>query len=164
MALGWFLATGARTLDRRLGLELLVRGLRVADATDREAQWVPPGLSVDTFANRYEGEQGVPALAIVDDGKVVGVLGPRRLRRLGRRKFAATRAADVMATPPAAPILSPDTELWTAMNDLNQAGIDALAVADDEGTLLGLMTRARLGEVIGKRMLEAEAARGSAGR
>ena len=89
---------------------------------------VPPTLTVDTFADRYDGEDGVASLAVVEDGTVLGVIGMRRLQRLGRRQFAATRAADVMATPPDAPFLAPDDDLWPAVGLMDRRGLEGLAV------------------------------------
>ena len=151
LALGWFLSTGARTLDRRLGLEVLLRGMPVRDAMERDVDWVGPNLTIDTFADRFEGENGVSAMAVVDDERVVGVLGARRLQRLGRRKFASTRVADVMATPPQVPVLAPEDELWGALDLVNQSGLDGVAVAED-GRLAGMLTRRSLSAAVRDRM------------
>jgi Zn-dependent protease/predicted transcriptional regulator len=140
VALGWLLTTGARTLDRRLALEKLLRGVTVGDAMTPDPAWVGPNLTVDTFADRYEGPEGVPAMPVVDDDRVLGVVSRRRLQRLGRKRFGATRAMDVMASPPQAPLLGPDEPLWEALDMMNSGGIEALAVIT-EGRLAGLLTR-----------------------
>jgi Zn-dependent protease len=150
LTLGWLLATGARTLDKRIALERLLRGATVADATRAEVPRLDPGLTVDTFADRFEGPDGQSCLPVVDDGQVVGVIGARRLKRLGRRRFAATRAADVMASPPAAPLLAPGDDLWTAVELMNRLGYDGLAVVDD-GELAGVVTRESIGVLIARR-------------
>ena len=151
LSFGWFLSTGARTLDRRLAMERLLRGVPVRDAMERDVSWVGPHLTIDTFASRYEGEDGVRALAVVDEEHVVGVLGVQRLKRLGRRRFAETRVADVMATPPQAPVLGPDDDVWEALDAINQAGIDGLAVAED-GRLAGMLTRRSLATAVHDRI------------
>ena len=140
VALGWLLTTGARTLDRRLALEKLLRGVTVGDAMTPDPAWVGPNLTVDTFADRYDGPEGVPALPVVEDDRVLGVVSRRRLQRLGRKRFGATRAQDVMAQPPQAPLLDPDDPLWEALDVMNSGGLDALAVIV-EGRLAGMLTR-----------------------
>lgn len=159
LAMGWFLSTGARTVDRRLGLELLLRGVPVRDAMEHDVGWVGPQLTIDTFADRFEGENGVTAMAVVDDERVVGVLGIRRLQRLGRRKFASTRVADVMATPPKVPVLAPDDEVWGALDLINQSGLDGVAVAED-GRLAGLLTRRSLSAAVRDRVAAKQGAAG----
>ncbi len=156
VALGWLLTTGARTLDRRLALEKLLRGVTVGDAMTPDPAWVGPNLTVDTFADRYEGPEGVPAMPVVEDDRVLGVISRRRLQRLGKRRFGATRAQDVMAAPPQAPLLEPDDPLWEALDVMNSGGIEALAVIA-EGRLTGMLTRDSVAAAIRTRA-QAEAA------
>ncbi len=165
VALGWLLATGARSLDRRLALEALLRGMRVEEATRTDVPRVAPNLTVDTFADRFAGDDGVPSIPVVDDDRVVGVIGIRRLQRLGRRRFAATRAGDVMAMPPQAPFLAADGDLWAAVDQMNQLGQEGLAVVDADGGLVGMLTRDSVGDVVRTRSTEqAEAAAARARR
>ncbi len=139
LALGWMLTTGARTLERRVAMEELLRGVRVEDAMERDVPWIGPHLTIDTFADRFEGPDAIAALPVVDGDQVVGVLGRRRLVRLGRRRFGGTRAGDVMSSPPQVPLLAPTDALWNAL-ELLSTGLDGLAVAD-HGRLAGLLTR-----------------------
>jgi len=150
VALGWLLTTGAKTLDRRLGLERLLRGVTVRDAMTADPGWVAPQLTVDTFINRYEGPEAVPAMPVVDGEQILGVVGRRRLQRLGRRRFGETRAVDVMAVPPQAPVLAPDDPLWDALDVMNAGGLDGLAVAV-EGRLAGMLTGDGVAEAVRRR-------------
>jgi len=147
VCLGWLLVAGARSLDRRLALETLLRGMVVGDALNRDVPRVAPNLTVDTFASRYEGQDALSALPVVDDDRVIGVIGRKRLKRLGRGKFAATRALDIMDVPPQAPILAPGDSLWGAALLMNERGMEGLAVAVD-GRLEGLLTAISIGEVV----------------
>jgi Zn-dependent protease len=147
IALGWLLTTGARTLDRRLGLERLLRGATVREAMQPAPTWVGPNLTIDTFADRYEGPEGVPAMPVVDDDRVLGIIGRRRLQRLGRRRFGSTRAVDVMAAPPQTPVLAPEDPLWDALDVMNTGGLEGLAVAV-EGRLTGMLTRDGVSEAV----------------
>jgi CBS domain-containing protein len=113
---------------------------------------VAPQLTVDTFADRFEGDGAVRALPVVDGDRVVGVIGAGRLRRLGRRRYAATRAADLMAVPPQAPLLAPGDSLWATMELLGR-GLDGLAVVEG-GHLLGMVTRESVSEAVRTRIPE----------
>ena len=147
IALGWLFNTGARTLERRNALEQLLRGVSVSEAMQRDVPFVGPGLTIDTFANRFEGPDAVAAMPVVDEDQVVGVVGRRRLVRLGRRRFGRTRVDQVMATPPQVPFLSPDDALWEAVELMNAGALDGLAVAEG-GHLAGLVTRDGLADAI----------------
>lgn len=156
LSLGWLVATGGRTLDRRLDLELLLRGATVGEAMQADGPRVPPNLTVDTFADRFQGPDAVTAIPVVEDEVVLGVIGMRRLQRLGRRKFGTVRAADVMAAPPQAPFLALRDALWDAVDTINQAGLDGMAVVD-EGRFAGMVTRESIAEVIRSRLEGREA-------
>lgn len=151
LMLGWLVATGGRTLDRRLDLEILLRGATVGDTMRVDGPRVPPNLTVDTFAERFEGPDAVTAVPVVDGETVLGIIGLKRLKRLGRKKAATTRAAEAMASPPEAPFLAPGDALWDAVDTLNQAGLDGMAVVDG-GRLEGMLTREAIAEVIRDRL------------
>jgi Zn-dependent protease/predicted transcriptional regulator len=150
LCLGWLLTTGAKTLDKRVRLEHLLSGATVADATRSDMPRIDPGLSVDTFAARYEGDDGYTCLPVVEGDTPLGVIGARRLHRLGRRRFSATRAADVMASPPTARFLEPGEDLWPAVEMMDRQGLDGLAVVVD-GRLEGMVTRESIGNLILRR-------------
>jgi Zn-dependent protease len=153
VALGWLLSGGSRTLERRLMLERVLRGATVDDALLRDVPRVSPHLTIDTFADRFAGPDAVLAVPVVDGDEVVGVVGVRRLRRLGGRRFGTTRAADLMVSPPLAPILAPGDALWDAIELLSRRGLDGLAVVED-GLLAGMLTLDSAGVAIRARVPE----------
>ena len=122
----------------------------MADATRSEVPRIDPALTVDTFAARLEGDDGYTCLPVVEGDTPLGVIGARRLQRLGRRRFADTRAADVMASPPAARFLEPGEDLWAAVEMMDRQGLDGLAVVVD-GRLEGMVTRDSIGDLILRR-------------
>jgi Zn-dependent protease/CBS domain-containing protein len=150
LCLGWLLITGGKTLDKRLRLELLLQGASVSDATRSEVPRVDPALTVDTFAARLEGDEGYTCLPVMEGDTPLGVIGARRLQRLGRARYAATRAADVMASPPAARFLAPGEDLWPAVEMMDRQGLDGLAVVAD-GRFQGMVTRESIGDLILRR-------------
>ena len=161
LSLGWFVTTGASAVERRMAIEQALVGVRVADVMETDLPQVSPHLTLDVFADRFMPDGLATSLPVVADGQVVGVIGLDRVRRVGRRARATTRAEDIMARPPAAPLLDGERLLWDALDDLRRAGTDGLAVvAGDAGAALrGMLTRRGATAAIRERL-----ARSSLGR
>ncbi len=163
LGLGWILATGASTLAGRSNLERLLKGATIADAMVDDVPRIPPGLTVDTFADRFSGEGRVSCLPVVDGDAVVGVIGARTVRRLSRGRLATARAVDIMQVPPAAPFLTPTDDLWSAVEVMNRLTLDGLAVVDD-GALVGVVMRESIGRLLARRGAQPSGATGLGAR
>jgi CBS domain-containing protein len=146
---GWFLAGASRGVERRIVVQDLLKGVKVEDVMDREVATVGPNLTVDTFADRILGSEG-SAIPVLHDDALVGLIGVSQLRRLRRGSWATTRAQDVMVTPPRLPSVGARDTLWSALDRLRRAGLDALPVVDGDG-LLGLVTKEGIAETIQSR-------------
>lgn len=157
LSLGWLVASGGRAFDRRLDLEILLRGATVGEAMQADGPKIRPSLTVDTFADRFQGPDAVTAIPVVEGDVVLGVIGARRLQRLGRRRFGSVRASEVMAVPPEAPFLAPGDALWDAVDTLNVSGLDGMAVLDD-GLFVGMVVRQSIADLIRRRQEEREPA------
>jgi Zn-dependent protease/CBS domain-containing protein len=162
LGLGWVLATGAGTLAGRADVERLLRGTTVADATWSDVPRIAPNLTLDTFADRFTGEGRVSCLPVVDGETVLGVIGARRIRRVGRGRLATTRAADVLQAPPVAPFLAPGDPLWPSVELMHRIGVDGLAVVAD-GRLAGVVMRESIGELMQRRGAVLDARRAGEG-
>jgi Zn-dependent protease len=137
---GWFLMASARSVDRWLVLDELVRGVRVGDAMEQQLETVTPQLTLDTFAaSILDGTVG-PALPVMHDDAVVGIVGAAQVRAVPKRNWPSTRTGDVMVDRQDVPIATPDEELTDALEQLRVSRLDGLPVLD--GTILrGVVTR-----------------------
>jgi Zn-dependent protease/predicted transcriptional regulator len=137
---GWFLSGTARSVERRLALENLLRGLRVESVMERDLPAVAPQLTLDTFAAQYLATDEGTTLPVMRDESLLGLIGIAQLRRIKRNLWPTLHAADVMVSPPTLPLLSPDDELWAALERLRGTGLDGLPVMQGQ-ELLGILTR-----------------------
>jgi Zn-dependent protease/predicted transcriptional regulator len=160
LSLGWFLTTGARTVVRRIAVEELLDGVPVRDALEREVVHVAPQLTLDTFADRFTGPEGLMSLPVVSEDRVVGVVSRDRLRRVARRLWSTTHAGEIMASPPDAPFLGAETPLWEALDALQRSGLEGLVVID-AGELAGVLTRRGVAALIQDRVRARAAGGGS---
>jgi Zn-dependent protease/predicted transcriptional regulator len=137
---GWALSSASRGITRRLAVQELLQDVRVGDVMERDVATVPPNLTIDTFADRLMEGAGGAAVPVLRDEELLGLIGSRQLKRLGRRAWATTRAEDVMVVPPALPLVGPDETLWSALDRLRRTNLDGLPVV--EGVrFLGVVTR-----------------------
>ncbi|HET7702006.1 MAG TPA: site-2 protease family protein [Candidatus Limnocylindrales bacterium] len=137
---GWFLIASARSVERWLVLDELVAGMSVGEAMEQELETISPQLTLDTFAAGVLDGTVTPALPVVQDDLVVGIVGATQLRAVPVRDWPSTRTEDVMVGGPDLPTAFPDERLTVALERLRQSRLDGLPVLDG-ATLRGVLTR-----------------------
>ena len=137
---GWFLMASARSVDRWLVLDGLLQGMKVGEAMEKELATISPQLTLDTFAAGVLDGTVTPALPVVHDDVLVGIVGIAQLRAVAQRKWASTRTEDVMVGTALMPTASPDDRLTDALESLRRSHLDGLPVLDG-GALRGVLTR-----------------------
>ena len=137
---GWFLIASARSVERWLVLDDLVAGMSVGEAMEQKLETISPQLTLDTFAAGVLDGTVMPALPVVQDDLVVGIVGATQLRAVPVRNWPSTRTEDVMVGGPDLPTASPDERLTIALERLRQSRLDGLPVLDG-ATLRGVLTR-----------------------
>jgi Zn-dependent protease len=141
MIAGWMLVASSRMLDRRSLLQSLVVGLRAGDAATTDEPKVPPQLTLDVFATEYLNGEHAGTAALVERGAdLVGLIGTAQVRKVPRAKWTTTRTEQAMVPVGDIPVVGAETPLWSAMEILERAGLDAIFVTLADG-VRGLMTR-----------------------
>ncbi len=128
---GWMIAGSSKALDRRSQLRDLVAGLVAGDAIDTDVAVVPPQLTLDVFAAEYLGERSGTAALVERGGEVLGIVGSNQIRRVSRRAWGNTHTQQAMVPIGSVPVVARDSDLWSALEILERAGLDALVVTGD---------------------------------
>jgi len=146
----------------------LAREGKAADIMTREVVAVQEQTPLDEVAAAM-GERGISGVPVLDDqGRVSGVISEKDfLRQMGvpgRQNFMALVATclrtkgclalpikskvakDIMATPPI--VITPETPLQEIAALCESRGINRLPVVDQEGKLIGLVSRGDLVRVM----------------
>lgn len=144
---GWFLISTARSVERGAGLDRLLEGLLVSDVMERDVATVSPTLTIDTFGGQVLDGTAAMALPVAVGGQLLGLIGARQIRQLRRDRWATTHAEDLMVSGPGLPIVSPDSTVRSALEDLTRARLDGLPVMVD-GALTGVVTRRGVAEAV----------------
>ena len=137
---GWFLMASARSVDRWIVLDRLITGVRVGEAMEADFESVSPQLTLDTFARSVLDGTVAPALAVLRDEKLVGMIGADQLRGVPQKEWPSTRIADVMIDAADVPHVDADDLLSIGLDRLRDSHLDGLPVLDATG-LRGVMTR-----------------------
>jgi Zn-dependent protease len=138
--IGWFLMASARSVDRWLILDDLIQGMSVGEAMEKNLETISPQLTLDTFAAGILDGTVTPALPVLHDDVLVGIIGVAQVRAVAQRNWSSTRTEDVMVAKPEMPTAAPDDRLTDALEALRQSHLDGLPVLDGE-TLRGVLTR-----------------------
>ncbi len=137
---GWFLMASARSVDRWLILDDLIQGMSVGEAMEKDLATISPQLTLDTFAPGILDGTVTPALPVLHDDVLVGIIGLAQVRAVAQRNWSSTRTEDVMVAKPEMPAASPNDRLTDALERLRQSHLDGLPVLDGD-TLRGVLTR-----------------------
>ena len=111
----------------------------IKDALQRSGVGISPDSTIFGAAGVMEAS-GVGALAVIDNGHLVGIVTDRDLvrRGLARRAPEGARVDSVMSSPVAT--IPGSANLDSAYGAFRVSGVRRLAVIDDDGSFEGMLT------------------------
>jgi CBS domain-containing protein len=122
--------------------------LPLSSVVDTEARSVPSDATLDELFWQHLVAGRQHSVAVVDDGVYVGIVGPDQASTIERTEWGTTTVAEVMRTD--IPAASPTWPLRQALEVMEDAGTDRLAVCTDQG-FIGVIVAAdivRLDEIL----------------
>lgn len=142
VVIGWFLGQAAEGGYRRVAVERLVKGLRVADVMLHDYPVVTQNLTLDTLEQQTD-LAGSLYYPVVLDGHLSGAVDLASIRRIPRDRRGTTRVSDVMKHLEALVTVHELDPLWDAVLRFDASRVEGLPVVDpqDPKLLVGLVTR-----------------------
>jgi len=137
---GWFIVSSASAIERSAAVDVMLEGISVADVMDHDVSGIPPGLTLDTFADQILDGSSQPSVPVLRGLDLLGMVGAKQVRRIRRDRWANTRAEDLMISGDALPSVGPETSLRDALDRFHRSGLDGLPVLE-AGALTGIVTR-----------------------
>jgi CBS domain-containing protein len=159
LVVGWFVRATARTRRRRDELERLIEGLTVGEVMETVPFVVAPQATLDSFALALDAAGEATVARVMQGDELLGLVGPREMKRVPRRRWAAVHAAEAMAASGGLPVLDPGDALGPAADRLGASSAPGLPVVS-EGRLAGILTRLAVGRTVHERAV-ANADRGA---
>jgi Zn-dependent protease len=138
--IGWFLDTAASVQIQQVTLRGLLAGHRVAQAMSTRYAIVPETLTVQQLVDEQILGSGQRCF-LVNRGKMtLGLITLHRIKEVQRQKWATTNAADVMLPFEQLKCVDPDTELWSALENMDRNGVNQMPVVRAE-RVVGMLSR-----------------------
>lgn len=129
-----FMAASAEAEQTVLGRTL--EGLWVRDLMTREVSTVPPSLSVAELLEKMLRERHV-GYPVVEEGRLLGLISLEDLHGASPQ----TRVLERMRPPLQ---VNEDTEALAALQRMAEQGFSRLLVTDDQGNLIGILSKTDL--------------------
>ena len=140
--IGWFLLNAAETSYRQAVAARLQRP-QVATLMRPQPVVVPAGLSIASLVEQYMLGQGVRAVIVGEDGRIVGLVSLTDVKRVPTAEWATTPLRAVMTPAANLVVVTPESSLQEALVRLAERDVNQLPVVRD-GVLVGMLSRADL--------------------
>lgn len=146
--IGWFLEQAAGASYRQAVLRRALAGMRVGDIMTRNVRVLPADLPLAAAVHDYFLPYKHGGYPVVYGDRLVGILTLHDLRRVPRERWPSTPVREAMTPIAEAKVVRPGLPAYEALARMLQEGVGRLLVVDEDGELVGLVTRSDLMHLI----------------
>ncbi len=146
--IGWFLDMGAHSSYQQVVLHEALDGVHVADIMHRDIHSVDPNLTVDQVIDEHFLRYKHGGFPVVWGDRLLGIVTLHDVKEVPREERATTLVRAIMTPLSRLRTVRPTTSAYEAFARLAQNGIGRLLVVDEDGQLVGILTRSDLLHVI----------------
>ena len=139
--IGWFLNNAAESTRQQQIIEEHLRGIRVTQVMDPQPPVVAPGLSVHDFVFDHVLQRGERAVLVSQAGRLAGIASITDAKRVPQSAWSSTPVGQIMTRAPLRTVPA-TADLSVALKLLTESSLHQAPVLDDDGTVLGMLTRA----------------------
>jgi Zn-dependent protease len=138
--IGWFILNGSGNQVRRERLKEGLSGHKVSEAMSLGYTIVHAGTFLQYLVDEHILSGGRRYFIVKKDEQMIGLLIANDLHNIPREKWPTTTVDEVMIPMPGLKQISPDTEIWHAIEAMDRGGVNQLPVIQD-GQMQGMLTR-----------------------
>jgi Zn-dependent protease len=137
--IGWFLVQAARASYQELQLRHMLRGVEAEDVMAGNLVRIPPDVSLQDAVDGYFMRYDHGAFPVEEQGRTVGLLTLRGVRRAPREQWPSRRVRDLMVPLGGQVVVAPEARMDDVLSKLEdgEAG-RVLVVQGDE--VVGIIT------------------------
>ena len=138
--IGWFLDNAASAQVHSVMFQGLLVGHTVAQAMSSHCVAVPADLTLQQLVDDHILGHGQRCFLVNRGDITVGLMTLHRIKEVPRDQWPTTNAAQVMLPLEQLKRISPDRELWTALQQMDRDGVNQLPVMTDS-RVVGMLSR-----------------------
>ncbi len=138
--IGWYLEGAAATQVVQQQIHDLLAGHIVAEAMNRDYTAISAGMTLQQVVDQYVLGRGQRCFVVEQAGTATGLLTVHHIKAVPRSAWPTTTAAQAMLPVEQFKSTSPDTELWAALQEMDQDGVNQLPVLANH-QVLGMLSR-----------------------
>jgi Zn-dependent protease/CBS domain-containing protein len=137
--IGWFLVQAARSSYQELQLQQLLRGVEAEDVMAADLRRIPPELSLQEAVDDYFMRYDHGAFPVEEQGRTIGLLTLRGVRRVPREQWPTHRVRDHMVPLGDQVVVAPDARMDGVLGKLQDGEAGRVLVAQDD-EVVGIIT------------------------
>jgi Zn-dependent protease/CBS domain-containing protein len=137
--IGWFLVQAARSSYEELQLQQLLRGVEAEDVMAADLRRIPPELSLQDALDDYFMRYDHSAFPVEEQGRTIGLLTLRGIRRVPREQWPTHRVRDHMVPLGDQVVVAPDARMDGVLGKLQDGEPGRVLVAQDD-EVVGIIT------------------------
>ena len=137
--IGWFLVQAARSSYQELQLQQLLRGVEAEDVMAGDLLRIPPELSLQDAVDDYFMRYDHGAFPVDEQGRTIGLLTLRGVRRVPRNEWPTRRVRDHMVPLGDQVVVAPDARMDGVLGKLQDGEAGRVLVVQD-GEVVGIIT------------------------
>jgi Zn-dependent protease/predicted transcriptional regulator len=141
--IGWFLVQAARSSYQELQLQQLLRGVEAEDVMAGDLRRIPPELSLQEAVDDYFMRYDHGAFPVEEQGRTIGLLTLRGVRRVPREQWPTRRVRELMVPVGGQVVVALDARMDQVMGKLQDGEAGRVLVAQD-GEVVGIITSSDL--------------------
>lgn len=139
-AIAWFLHNAASSSQEQMIFETRLSKVRAGDVVTPDDVTVPPGISVAELVDNYLLPGNRRAMAVTDNGRLVGIVTVSDVQRVPHDQRAKVAVAHIMGGRDGMVSVRADQSVQDAVEILTERDLDQLPVLDGS-RVIGLLTR-----------------------
>ena len=137
--IGWFLVQAARASYQELQLRDMLRGVEAEDVMAGDLVRIPPELSLQDAVDDYFMRYDHGAFPVDEQGRTIGLLTLRGVRRVPKEQWPTRRVRDHMVPLGDQVVVAPDARMDGVLGKLQDGDAGRVLVVQD-GEVVGIIT------------------------